>query len=104
MWSFSPPALHIGRDALTQVDADRYELFCLPLPNDPELTRRLKELRNNGQWFEDRLFGKLTINALDAWTKMVDKAALVFLREVLGGSIDDHEVEQSLSAVPAWFF
>jgi hypothetical protein len=103
MWSFAPPRVHIGNDQLIQVVADRYEVFCLQLPAATELVSQLRRLRREGQWFEDRLFGKVTIEAMAAWRKLIDMSAIVFLREILGGSIEDHEVEQSLEQPPEWF-
>jgi hypothetical protein len=103
LWSFSPPTVHIGNDALIQMVADRYELFCLRLPVATEIGTYLRRLRRDGQWFEDRLFGKLTIEAMAAWRKMIDKCVIVFLREVLRGSTEDHEVERSLEQMPEWF-
>jgi hypothetical protein len=102
-WSFCPPMVNIGEDSLIEMFADRYELFCLQLPIDAELGGHLKQLRRKGQWPEDRLFGKLSIDAITAWRKVIDKGVVVFLREVLGASILDEEVEQSLIEVPEWF-
>ena len=102
-WSFCPPMLHIGEDALIQMVADRYELFCLQLPVDAELSRHLKQLRKKGQWPEDRLFGKLSIAVINAWRKVIDAGVVVYLREVLGASTLDEEVEDSLAEVPVWF-
>jgi len=77
LWSFCPPARQIDNDSLIQIVADRYELFCLPLPVTTELAGYLKQLRSKGQWFEDRLFAKFTIEAIAAWRKMADKAVVV---------------------------
>ena len=102
LWSFCPPDRHIGNEALIQIASERYELFCLPLPADADLVRYLRQLRKKGQYHEDRLFGKFTIEAFAAWGRMIDKAVVVFLREVLGGSTEDGEIERSLAVVPEW--
>jgi hypothetical protein len=82
--------------------ADRYELFCLPLPMDGSLIGRLRRLCHEGQWNEDRLLAHLVLAAASAWNEIVDTAVLVFLREVTGGAVEDHEIESSLAKVPAW--
>src|SRR5262249_17402827 len=54
LWSFCPPDRHVARqvnnDAMIQMVADQYELFCLPLPISQELATYLDDLRANGQW------------------------------------------------------
>ena len=72
------------------------------MPVTTELDGYLKQLRSKGQWFEDRLFAKFTIEAIAAWRKMADKAVVVFFREIVGGSAADSEVVQSLKGVPGW--
>jgi hypothetical protein len=40
--------------------------------------------------------------AIRAWQELVDRAALVVLREVVGGLVTDEELSDSLSIVPDW--
>jgi hypothetical protein len=103
-WSFSPPARFIGEvdPRMSAVYADRYAGFCTPLPLTAETATLLEKTRRHGQWPEDRLFAELTLRASKSWEALVDHAVLVFLREVLGGSLTDDEVVESLSIQPEW--
>lgn len=102
LWSSCPPLRHIGPDSLIQVMADRYELFCLPLPMSGALMGRLQHVRDQGQWDEDHLFASLVLKAASAWNEIVDTAILVFLRQVIGAAVEDQEIQQSLTEVPGW--
>jgi len=100
-WSMGPPPLNPDA-GLIRVVSDDIELYCLPLPIKKRVRRHLKRLRKKGQFFEDRLFGKITVNAIDVWDRVVDVGAVVFLRKVLGATVLDEEVERSAGVVPAW--
>jgi hypothetical protein len=102
LWSFCPPARFLEDHGLIGVLADRYELFCLPLPLTSTATTELERLKTSGQWDEDRLFAGLTLDAADSWNKLVDQAVLVFLRLAVSGAVEDQEVLDSLTGLPDW--
>lgn len=103
LWSFSPAERFFGETSLLFMMAWRFELYCLPLPIGDDALAKLKHLRSNGQHQEDRLFGALTIAAIEAWQNMIERAALVFVREVVAASIDDEEITASQTGLPSWF-
>jgi hypothetical protein len=104
LWSYCPPARFIGEldDEMLCIIADRYEGFCTRLPLKPNVAECLKETRRRGQYREDRLFAWLTMHAAQEWNGLVEGGALVFLRQIIRGSVEDHEVVESLSVVPDW--
>ncbi len=83
------------------VHADRFEVYAYGLPDGGRLGRHLA----NAGWqqFEeyDRFVGRLR-EAVGARQAMMDRAALVVLREVFGGLVTDDEFRASLSLVPDW--
>jgi hypothetical protein len=103
LWSFSPADRFLGKEGLLYMLGWRFELYCLPLPIGEHAFAELKKLRSKGQHQEDRLFGSLTLSAIEAWQTMIERAALVFVREVVAGSIDDAEVTASQTGLPSWF-
>ena len=102
LWSFCPPQRFLGHHQSLQVYADRYELFCLPLPLASDGMTELSALVDNGQWDEDRYFASNVLSAINAWEKLVDDAVIVLLRRVIGGAVEDHEIEATLRSVPDW--
>ena len=90
-----------------ELHADRFELWCYHLPDDGALvdllqrSRRRKCMRERKPQ-EDRWFTINLLEAAFAWDWMIDIAAMVVLREALGGSLMDSELEQSLTVVPEW--
>jgi hypothetical protein len=102
LWSYCPPDRFLRDHGLIQMFGDRYELLCFPLPFAPDVVKQLNKIRTRGQWEEDRLFAALTLFASLSWDALVDEAVLVFLRRVVGGAVDDHEITESLCAIPGW--
>jgi hypothetical protein len=94
-------------DQPIQLHADRFQLWCYPLPDDESLashlqrSTRLKRIRERNPQ-EDRWFTMNLLEATLAWDGMVDPTAIIVLREVLGGLVMDSELEESLNDVPPW--
>ncbi len=82
--------------------ADDRELHCLNLPLAAGTLQKLRQLRKTGQWPEDRQFAAVTLEAVSAWDSLVNDAVLVYFRQVVAGSVEDHELIDSLKTVPAW--
>jgi len=102
LWSSSPVMRFHGEKSLLLMMTSRFELYCLPLPLGEEAFAKLKTLRSKGQHQEDRLFGALTISAIEAWQDLIERSALVFIREVVAALIEDEEVTASQTGVPSW--
>jgi hypothetical protein len=83
------------------VHADQYEIFAYGLPDGGRLARHLAaagpQQREETDWFIRRLR-----EAIGAWQKLVERAALVVLRRVVGSSALDEEVTASLRRTPDW--
>jgi hypothetical protein len=84
------------------VHSDRFEVYGYGLPGSGHLVQHLA--RAGSQQFEESgwFVGQLQ-QAIRAWEELVDRAALVVLREVLGALVTDDELIDSLSCVPDWF-
>jgi hypothetical protein len=54
------------------------------------------------QWRETDWFIARLRETIEAWQKLVERAALVVLRYVVDGSATDEEVVKSLRICPAW--
>lgn len=87
--------------------SDVVELRCYALPDGgllaEDLQRLLKKrsLRERDPQ-EDRWFVVSLLEATLAWTGVVDTAALVVVREVLGGLVEDSEIAESLENTAPW--
>lgn len=101
-WSYCPPDRYLRDHGLIQIMADRYELFCAELPLSDSAAADLRRMRTEGQYEEDRFFGTVTLEAASAWGALVDTAVLVFLRHVVGSSVTDDELSDSLKTIPTW--
>jgi hypothetical protein len=81
------------------VFADRHQVFGYPLPDGSCLVRHLTTCgpQQFGEYDEyvDRLLG-----AVRTWDTVVERSALVVLREVVGGLVTDDELRESLPEVP----
>ncbi len=83
------------------IHADRFEVYGYGLPDGGRLDRHLA--RTGPQQFPESgwLVWQLQ-EAIRAGQELVDRAALVVLREVVGGIVTDEELSDSLSLVPDW--
>jgi hypothetical protein len=99
----SPP----GGPGVLGVHANRFELFCYPLPDVGALEGSLRQASRSAalqeqappeeRWFVGRL-----LEAAGARAGPDASAGLILLREVLGGSLADEEVAAALRHVPSW--
>jgi hypothetical protein len=83
------------------VVGDRFELWCYPLPDEGRLAARLAEAAVP-QFQEEGWFRSRVREALDAWGSLLDAAAIVLLREVIGGLANDRTVAESVTRLPGW--
>lgn len=105
MWSFCPSQRFLGLNSqhgLRQMMGHRYELSAMRLPLPPFSRQTLEQVLVDGQFDEDHLFADLTLRAADAWQGLVDAGALIFLRRVIRGSVDDEEIIESAMNLPEW--
>lgn len=92
---------------LIELHSDRGVLWCYPLPDGGTLSdllrrsSRLKRIRERNPQ-EDRWFTAHLLEATLAWEGIVDVAAIVLLREVFGGLVEDSEIGESLTTIPGW--
>ena len=83
------------------VHSERFEVYGYPLPDSERLAQHLVSATPQQFLEYDWLVWQLR-QAEEAWNDLVDTAALVVLREVVGGLVTDHELRDSLSLVPDW--
>lgn len=97
LWAFTPP----GGPAPMVVHGDRFELYAYSLPDDGRLARHLSLGAPQGfpeaNWFTARLR-----EAIEACDQLVERAVLVVLRHVVGGSVLDEDISASLDRLPDW--
>jgi hypothetical protein len=83
------------------VYANRFEIFAYDLPDGGRLADSLAaagpQQFAESDWFVTRLR-----EAVNAWDKLVTRATLVVLRNVVDASALDEEVTASLQARPVW--
>jgi hypothetical protein len=83
------------------VHSERFEVYGYPLPDSECLAQHLVSATPQQFVEYDWLVWQLR-QAEEAWNDLVDTAALVVLREVVGGLVIDDELRDSLSLVPDW--
>jgi len=81
--------------------ADRFEVYGYGLPDNGRLIEHLARAGPQ-QFVEYDWFAVQLQQSIRAWEELVDTAALVVLREVVGGLVSDDELTDSLSLVPDW--
>lgn len=83
------------------VYGNRYQVHAYALPDGGRLKRRLakagKQQFEEYHWLATRLR-----EAIRFGENVIDRAALILIREVLGGSLDDSELDEPLANLPAW--
>jgi hypothetical protein len=83
------------------VCGDQFEVFGYGLPDGGRLAQHLAgagpQQFDESDWFVRRLS-----EAVEAWGKLVERAVLVVLREVVAGTVTDGELVASLANVPGW--
>lgn len=83
------------------IHADRFEVYGYALPDGGRLGRHLTtagpQQFDEYDWFVGRLH-----EALNACQELTDQAAIIVIREVVGGLYTDDDLLASLSRVPEW--
>jgi len=89
----SPPPL--------EIDADRFQVYAYELPDSGRLERYLAKAPRQ-QFAECDQYVTRLREAVGAWGELVERSALIVLREVVGGLVTDEELVASLLVVPGW--
>lgn len=83
------------------IHSDRFQVYGYTLPDGGRLGRHLAAAGpmqfDEYVWFVGRLQ-----ETLDAWREMTEQAAIIVIREVVGGLHTDEDMLASLSRVPEW--
>lgn len=83
------------------IHADRFQILGYGLPDDGRLLQHLASAGRQ-QFAEYDWFVWQLQEAVRAWDELIEIAALVVLREVVGGLVTDDELIASLCSVPDW--
>ena len=83
------------------VEGSRNTLYSYGLPDDGKLAKYLAKARKQ-QFDEDDTYIRRLREAIYAWHTLVDRAAIVVIRHVVGGLVEDEELTASLQTVPPW--
>ncbi len=83
------------------VYGDRFEVYGYRLPDEGRLMHHLSQAQNL-QWQEEKWFVTRLREAVKAWDELVDRSAVVLLREVIDGLNTDEEILESLGKMPNW--
>jgi hypothetical protein len=110
MWSGGDVLQHLRPDdggKAILAHGDDVELACYCLPDAGRLEKHLrrclrKERIRERSAQEERWFVEGLLESCYAWQELADKAVLVVIRRVVGGSVEDWEVEDSLRGTPDW--
>lgn len=86
---------------------DEFEVFGYRLPDGGALQRHVTRLLraravNEPAAQERRWLLSIVRHALDSWGALVQDGALVVVRELLGGLLEDSDIEKALEGVPRW--
>jgi hypothetical protein len=90
-----------------EVHADQHQLWCYTLPDGDLLAKslqaatRLKRIRSRSAQ-EERWFTIQLLEAVLAWTPIIEVAAIVVVRQVFGGFVEDQEIKDSTKLIPSW--
>lgn len=84
-----------------RVWGDRYELYAYLLPDDGALARHLDGAGPQQHPEYDWLVQRLR-EAVRSWGGLYDRAVLLAVRSILGASVTDEELTDSLRTVPTW--
>lgn len=80
---------------------DRYQIHALALPDRGRLKRRLARAKKP-QFAEYAWMMTCLREAVSSFDKVADRAALILIRDVLGGSLCDSELAEPLAKLPPW--
>jgi hypothetical protein len=83
------------------IHADRFQIYGYGLPDGGRLLEYLASVGPQ-QFTEYDWFVRQLREAVMAWQELVEQAAIVALREVVGGLVTDDELSDSMSLLPDW--
>jgi hypothetical protein len=90
-----------GGPAPLIIHGDRFEIYGYSLPDGGRLVQHLASAGPQ-QFVEYDWFVWQLREAVRSWEELVEKGAVIVLREVVGGLVTDDELTNSLSTVPDW--
>ena len=83
------------------VFTDNLQVYAYPLPDGGRLARHLANAGaqqfQEYDWYVQRLR-----EAVAAWDQLVDHAILVVVRDVVGATVTDDQIRDSLTTAPDW--
>ncbi len=94
---FTPPAGSVPMIS----HADRFEIYGYGLPDGGRLDQHLASAGPQ-KFVEYDWFVAQLREAVRSWEELIEKGAVVVLREVVGGLVTDDELSNALSTVPDW--
>jgi hypothetical protein len=83
------------------VFTNRFQVYAYPLPDGGRLAQHLATAGAQ-QFDESDWFVKQLREAVAACEKLVDHAILIVVREVVGATVSDDEIRDSISRAPDW--
>lgn len=82
---------------------DDLELLCYAIPDGNALEEHLRRaLRRKHFAEETKSYLRILQEAATAWQALVAKAAIVVLRQLIGGLVEDDEIRQANKLIPRW--
>jgi hypothetical protein len=83
---------------LKQAYTDRYEVACYSLPDGKLLEGHLKKLLRRRIFSppEFKMFLLTLREAVEAWQLLIPKSSIILIREIVGASVQDDEMMDSL--------
>jgi hypothetical protein len=97
MWSMGDLILGFGNAPVTKVDGIVYQACCHRPPICFKSTRIGDEPTQESEWLLHRLR-----EAENAWGELVPNYVIVVLRRVVGGLVEDGEIEAAQQSLPDW--
>ncbi len=107
MWSMGDVfrnAFPWNANSLFEVQSDNsLNLLCYAIPDGNLLHAHLgRELRRKGLAQEAKWYLQILHEAATARCPVVEEAAIVVVRQVIGGLVADDEAEEARHSIPAW--
>jgi len=96
-WSSGDLVPRLRVESVKEVVGKRYEICIHELPVEAGKHMIGASLTQECKWLRARIR-----EASDAWEPMCGRSVIVVVREVLGGSVLDDEIEASVNQIPEW--
>jgi hypothetical protein len=101
---FQDPFRECG-SVFVQIPGNGIEWYSYHLPDGDRIKTFLKAHLGNDQRLdtqEFRWFYQVLLEAVSAWERLTEPAIVIVIRTVVGGLIEDEQVESALQQVPDW--